>query len=47
MPMNSNFALDPRMMGLLGLGSGLLSASGSSPREITLGEAMGQGLQSG
>lgn len=45
--MNSNFAVDPRMMGLLGLGSGLLSASGSSPREITLGEAMGQGLQSG
>lgn len=34
-------------MGLLGLGSGLLSASGASPREITLGEAMGQGLQAG
>lgn len=45
--MAMNFAVDPRMMGLLGLGSGLLSASGSSPREITLGEAMGQGLQAG
>ena len=45
--MAMNFAMDPRMMGLLGLGSGLLSASGSSPREITLGEAMGQGLQAG
>ena len=45
--MAMNFAVDPRMMGLLGLGSGLLSASGSSPREITLGEAMGQGLQVG
>lgn len=45
--MAMNFAMDPRMMGLLGLGSGLLSASGASPREITLGEAMGQGLQAG
>lgn len=34
-----------RQQGLLGLASGLLSASGPSPTRISLGQALGQGLQ--
>lgn len=45
--MDTNRFSDPRFMGLMGLAQGLLSSSGASPREITLGEAMGNGLQSG
>ncbi len=44
--MQNNF-MNPNMMGLLGLAQGMLQSSGSSPREITFGEAMGNGLQSG
>lgn len=36
---------DPRTQGILGMASGLLQASGSSPRPIGMGEAMGLGLQ--
>lgn len=39
--------MNPKMMGLLGLAQGLLQSSGSSPRQITMGEALGNGLQGG
>ena len=39
--------LDPNMMALLGAASGLLGASGYSARPISMGEAMGRGLQGG
>ena len=39
--------MSPRYMGLMGLASGLLGASGASPREITLGEGMGRGIEQG
>lgn len=39
--------MTPRNMGLMGLAAGLLQSSGASPREITLGEAMGNGMQQG
>lgn len=38
---------DPRTLGLLGVAAGLLEASGSSPRKITLAEALGRGLRTG
>lgn len=39
----SKFA-NPNSMALMGLAQGLFAGSGASPREITLGEAMGMGM---
>lgn len=41
-PTSANYAAN---QGLLGMASGLLQASGPSPRPINLGQAFGQGLQ--
>lgn len=39
--------LDPRNMGMLGAAGGLLQASGASRLPVTMGQALGQGLQGG
>lgn len=39
--------MNPRTMGILGLAQGLLQSSSASPRQITMGEALGNGLQGG
>ena len=44
--MINNF-MNPNMMALLGAAQGLLQSSGASPRQITMGEALGNGLQGG
>lgn len=41
------FSADPRTMGLLGVAAGLLQAGGPQDRRVSLGQALGQGLQSG
>ena len=38
---------DPRVMGLMGLATGLLQSSGYSHRPISFGEALGNGMQQG
>lgn len=38
---------DPRVMGLMGLATGLLQSSGYSQRPISFGEALGNGMQQG
>ena len=45
--LDPNQMLNPQTQGLLGLGQGLLQSSGWSPTPISMGQAMGQGLQSG
>jgi len=39
--------MNPKMMGIMGLAQGLLQSSGASPRQITMGEAFGNGIQGG